>query len=117
MRPEHLYLSEMCEAIDDIAEFVDECDLEAFLADKQLRYAVVFALQTLGEAAGRLPEPLRERHSEIPWQEMIGQRNVIAHGYFALRWEDIWETAIHDVPSLRNPIISIRDQLFEDDDL
>ena len=117
MRPEHLYLSEILEAIDDIAEFADGYDLEAFLADKQPRNAVVFALQTLGEAARRLPESLRAHHPQVPWHEMIGQRNVIAHGYFALRWEDIWETAVQDVPSLRDPITSIHSQLLREEGL
>lgn len=72
MRPEDLYLSEMLEAIDEVAAFVARHDLDSFLADKQARYAVVFALQTLGEAAARLPESLRIEHPDIPWQEMIG---------------------------------------------
>jgi uncharacterized protein with HEPN domain len=114
MRPEDLYLSEMLEAVEDIEAFVAGHDLDSFLADKQARYAVVFALQTLGEAAARLPESLRIKYPDIPWQEMIGQRNVIAHGYFALRWEDIWETALRDVPLLRGPITAIRDSLLDE---
>jgi uncharacterized protein with HEPN domain len=55
-------------------------------------------------------------NSDIPWQELIGLRNVIAHGYFALRWEDIWETAVHDVPLLREPLATIRDRISESDE-
>ncbi len=39
-------------------------------------------------------------HQEVPWRNMRGTRNQIAHGYFALNLEVIWEIVRSDLPTL-----------------
>lgn len=89
MRTEEQYLRDMLEAIDEIAGFIGGMDFSLFQSSLTVPYEVVFSLLKLGEAAARVSAGTQERYPAIPWQEMIGQRNVIAHGFFALRWSDI----------------------------
>jgi uncharacterized protein with HEPN domain len=52
-----------------------------FEADFRINFAVVRALEIIGEAAKRLPDELRQRYPDIPWKGMAGMRDRIIHGY------------------------------------
>ena len=66
---------------------------ETFLADLTVQDAVLWRLYTLADAAAQLPDAVKARHPEIPWERVRGFRNVAAHGYLdlvaALAWEII----------------------------
>jgi len=65
-----------------------------------LRYAVERQLTVIGEAARRVSPAYRRAHPEIPWQGIIGQRNVIAHEYGEVLVERVWRAAKERVPEL-----------------
>ena len=54
----------------------------------------------IGEAVKKLPDDLREMHADIPWSEIAGMRDLIAHAYFALDLEILWQGIQEDVPIL-----------------
>ncbi|MCU0845837.1 MAG: DUF86 domain-containing protein [Spirochaetes bacterium] len=62
----------------------------------------------IGEAAGKIPADIRERHPEIDWQAIIGMRNVIAHGYFSVDPDIVWKTVREDIPALLGQIGKIK---------
>jgi uncharacterized protein with HEPN domain len=61
-------------------------------------------LTVIGEAISRLPEDLRQRYSQIPWNEIVAVRNRIVHVYFGLDWNVLWAAAVDDVPVLRQVV-------------
>ncbi|MEQ8541542.1 MAG: DUF86 domain-containing protein [Coleofasciculus sp. D1-CHI-01] len=65
-----------------------------------LQSAVERQLEILGEAARRMSDNFRQAHPEIPWSDIIGQRNVIAHQYEEIRQERIWSVVTSDIPTL-----------------
>lgn len=79
------------------SEFADRA---AFLADVGAKDAVLYNFIVLGEVARRLGEPFQEAHPSIPWRAMIAQRDVIAHGYDAIDWEQLSDTIDTDLPAL-----------------
>ncbi len=107
MRPERLYLLDIVEAADAIADHVRGRDREAFFADRTVRAAVLHELTVIGEAASRLPDDFRHRHSEIPWADIVAFRNLVVHEYFGLSWPIVWITATVDAPGLRSKIRAI----------
>jgi uncharacterized protein with HEPN domain len=75
-------------------------------------------LYVIGEAASRISPRLKKRFPEVPWQAISGFRNYIAHEYFSLDLDIVWQTVIADVPRLESQIREIlhgeAPQLFED---
>ncbi len=69
-------------------------------ADLMLQFALVRAIEVIGEAASRLPPEYRASHPRIPWSIIIGMRNRLIHGYFDVDLDILWETVTRDVPSL-----------------
>ena len=69
-------------------------------ADLMLQFALVRALEIIGEAAARTTEPTRVAHPEIPWRAVIGMRNRLVHGYFEVDIEIVWRTTTESLPPL-----------------
>ncbi len=107
MRPEErdpAYLWDMLEAARAIMDFTQNLTLNEFLAagrDKEItRLAVERKLGILGEAARRVSQQFRDAHSEIPWKEMIGLRNVISHEYDKVNHTVIYRIVHERIPEL-----------------
>ena len=107
MRPERLYLVDILEAADAIQRFIEPISEDEFLSDELRQSGVLQKLIVIGEAASRLPKIFQAEHNEIEWPDIIGFRNIAVHEYFAVMWEIVWETAVTDVPMLREQIFVI----------
>lgn len=64
---------------------------ERFIEDRDVQDAVLWRLQTLAEATGKLSQELKERHPEIRWRALYGFRNIAAHAYLDLNLDVVWE--------------------------
>ena len=96
-----LRVEDIVAAAERATRFVGEMDLAAFKADERTASAVLHQIFLIGEAAARLPEEIRRRAPGIPWDEIIGMRNIIAHGYFEVDLEVPSKTVRLDLPPLR----------------
>lgn len=87
-----------------------------FLADKRTQQAVVMSLIVLGEAAtkviGRYPD-FASAQSQIPWRSMRGMRNRIAHGYFDIDLDVVWDTVQNALPGLLVAVQPLLDDLAQ----
>ncbi len=68
--------------------------------DRVLNLALIRLLEVLGEAATRVPEEIRKKYSELPWQEVISLRNRLIHAYDQVDLEILWEIVSEDLPPL-----------------
>lgn len=64
---------------------------EDYLNDRDLQDATTYRLAMLGEITGKLPDDVKERHSDIPWDKIRGLRNVASHDYFSIIPDMVWE--------------------------
>jgi len=94
------YLWDMLDAARTVREFTANVGLDAYLEDRKLQLAVERGLEIIGEAARRVSERFRERHPEIPWRSIIGQRHVLAHEYGEVKQDRIWVVATAQIPEL-----------------
>ena len=104
------YLQDMLEASAKALQFVRDVDLEAFSKNEEKVFAVIRALEIIGEAAKNIPKSIRGRYQEIPWEDIVGMRNKVIHGYFGVDIEVIWKTVQEDLPLLQATLTRI----FED---
>jgi uncharacterized protein with HEPN domain len=68
--------------------------------DEMLVFALIHAIQIVGEAAGKISAGLREQHPQIPWALITGMRHRLAHAYFDINHDILWTTATESVPEL-----------------
>jgi len=101
------YLGHMEEAVRLAVGYVEDLNKIAFLSDKRTQQAVIMNILILGEAAGKIAAEYPEfvnAHPQIPWREMRGMRNRMAHGYFDINLDIVWETVQKALPELGNQI-------------
>ncbi len=91
--------------------------LETLIGEAVLQAAALHYLTVIGEAANRLSADLRERHADIPWPDIISQRNRVVHDYFGLDWSLLWKTLVEDIPHLRLRVAQILRNEFGDDQI
>ena len=107
MKKDKAYLKDILDAISDIEVFIGNINEAEFYKNKEKKYAVVRALEIIGEASKNLSKELRAKHKEIPWKEIVGMRDKLIHWYFGIKWELVWETVKNKIPELRNQLLKI----------
>lgn len=103
MRPstdDPAFLWDMLDAALAVASFIESRTYRDYLQDRMLRGAVERHLEILGEAAGRISQPFQKDHPEIPWRQIIGLRNVLAHDYGEIKNDKIWFVATESIRPL-----------------
>jgi uncharacterized protein with HEPN domain len=103
MRPEErdaAHLWDMLEAARDAAGIIAGQKPAEFRRDRMRALALERSMEILGEAARRISDGFRAVHPELPWQEMIGLRNILAHEYGRIDHDKLFATAVNELPGL-----------------
>ena len=106
------YLDHMLEAARQSCSYVEGLSKDEFLADKRTQQAVILNLVIIGEAATKVIKDFSgflDRYSNVPWRNMKGMRNRIAHGYFDINLDVVWETVQTALPTLLEHLPAIRE--------
>ena len=100
-RSPKLYIQDILQACEDILNFTQAMNsADELQNDRRTFLAVIHSIEIIGEAARQTPKGFREKHPEIPWRETIGLRNIIAHEYFGLDSDIIWDVIQTQIPLL-----------------
>ena len=94
------YLWDMQQEAKEIEIMLSEYDMAAFLSDHVMLRAIERSIEIIGEAARHVSTTFQSKHPEIPWREIIGQRNILAHEYGQIDHELLYKTATEDIPLL-----------------
>jgi len=105
MRRDYMdFLQDIADAMDQVARFVKGLTYETLIEDEMRVLAITKAVENMGEAAKRIPDDVTRRYPDIPWREMAGTRDRVAHGYFDVNLPILWSIAIEFLPPNR-PVI------------
>lgn len=108
------YLSHMLEAASLAQSYVEGINKTDFLHDKRTQQAVILNIMVIGEAATKLADEYPEFVSKFPqvqWKSMRGMRNRLAHGYFDINLDVVWETVKQALPGLEDQLRQIQQVL------
>lgn len=98
------YLEDIVDASEKIGQFIAGMTHEQFAKDDKTVYAVIRALEMIGEAIKQIPASLRDKYPRVSWREAAGIRDKLIHNYFGVNLEVVWKTAVEDVPNLCSQI-------------
>lgn len=91
-----------------VADLIQGCSIDDFLADERTKRAVCMTLINIGELVKNLSDEFRSAYSDIPWKAICGLRDITAHKYQTLQMEDVWLTTTKDIPLLKEKLALIR---------
>lgn len=79
-------------------------DFQTFSSDRRTVLAVIRSFEIMGEAARNVPAGVRQRYSQVPWQDLVAMRNKLIHECFGVDVEVLWRTIQDDLTPLSRDI-------------
>ncbi len=92
------------EACGKIRRYLTGMTYDAFLADERTQDAVIWNIEIISEAAGRLPMEITTRAPQIPWRQIGDMRDELASAYFEVSLKAVWDTATTQVDELEKAV-------------
>ena len=112
------YLEHIQQAASDACSFVEGLTKDDFLADKRTQQAVIMSFIIIGEAATKVMDgyaDFTQAHTNVPWRSMRNMRNRMAHGYFEINLDVVWETVQEWLPALLQQLPTVHQDASDDD--
>lgn len=110
-RDASLYVADMIEACERVVRFTKDVERGDLAAGSMVHDAVLRNLEVLGEAAKRVPLEVRALAPTIAWRRIAGLRDVLAHAYFGIDEDIIWDVVQTEAPALLPQLVDLRGRL------
>jgi uncharacterized protein with HEPN domain len=107
LRDVRLYLEDIVTACEKIDRYSSGMNFDQFKADDRTYDAVIRNLEIIGEAARNISLDVREQYPAIEWRGVSAFRNILAHQYFAIKDEIVWDVVCNKIPLLNEQIQEI----------
>lgn len=104
MRDHRLYFDDILEASKRIDAYTEGLSIAKFKNTTLVVDAVVRNLEIIGEAIKHIPAQTREKHPEIEWKKIAGLRDILAHEYFGIDLDVVWDIIKNKLPNLRKQV-------------
>ena len=105
------YVLDIYYSTEEIRKFTEGFSFEKFQNDKKTVYAVVRAIEIIGEAVKNIPSSVKSKHKEIPWRDAADMRNKLIHEYFGVNLKVVWRAVEKDVPELKSKMFELMNEL------
>ncbi len=95
------FIEDIINAMNKALKFVEGVSYEEFAKDDKTIFAVIRAIEIIGEAVKNIPEDTKKGYPEIPWKGMAGMRDKVIHGYFGVDIKVVWDTVKKRIPEVK----------------
>jgi uncharacterized protein with HEPN domain len=95
-----LLIEDIIDSGNKILDYTKDLSFDDFIEDSKTVDAVIRNFEIIGEAANRLQEDFKQKHTDIDWHLIKGFRNRIVHDYFGIDYSIVWEIKVSFLPSL-----------------
>jgi uncharacterized protein with HEPN domain len=102
-----LYLEDILTSSSKILKYADDSSLDDLIKDEMRLEAIVRNFEIIGEASSKVPQEIRDKYSSIEWRKISDFRNVLAHEYFGIDYDIMWNLIREKIPALRTAIQAI----------
>jgi uncharacterized protein with HEPN domain len=99
-----IFIKHILDNIDRIENFSKGMSQESLKNDELRQYAIVRAIEIIGEAVKNLPKDFKDDNKDIPWKDIIGTRDIMIHKYFGIDLEAVWDIIEKDLPDLKRKL-------------
>ncbi len=106
-RDPRLYLEDIRQGCEKVLRYTEGITFDQFLEDERTLDAVVRNLEIIGEAVRHIPGEIKQRYPEVEWSKIVALRNIIAHEYFGVDEEIVWDIVQMWVPMLLQQVQQI----------
>lgn len=112
MQREHkAYCQDILDCIRKIENYTTDFSFDRFTGNELVQDGVVRNLEIIGEAVKKLPDEFKLKRTHIPWRNIAGLRDIIAHDYFGLDFEIIWDVIKNKLPQLKEAVSEILSEI------
>lgn len=109
-RDNRLFLDDILKSCDRILRYTKDMSFADFITNDKTYDAVLRNLEVIGEAVKNLPDDFRDLHPQIEWRKIAGLRDIVAHVYFGVNDEIVWDVIQNKIPVLHEQIASISEK-------
>jgi uncharacterized protein with HEPN domain len=102
-----LYLEDILTASGKILTYVGSTSYADLIKDEMRLDAIIRNFEIIGEAAGKVPQDQRDKYPFIEWRKIADFRNVLAHEYFGIDFEIMWNIIKDKLPALHDGMQTI----------
>ena len=106
-RDYNLYLEDILESCQRIVSYTAGMSYDSFVKNNMVYDAVLRNIEIIGEAVKQVPKNIRDQYSEVDWRRIAGMRDIVAHHYFSINDEIVWDIVENKIPELTEIIESI----------
>lgn len=102
-----LYLQDIWDSILAIEEYTKNLTEDEFYLNRQVQDAIIRRLEIVGEAVKKLEDNFIKKYPQIEWNKIAGMRDIVAHEYFGVKLDRVWDSVKNDLPQLKQKLHSI----------
>ena len=110
-RDEGLYLDDVQAACERVSKFTRGMKFDAFIQDDRTYHATLRNLEIIGEAIKNISDETRSKYPQVKWRKIAGFRDIVAHDYFGVSDEIVWDMIQNEIPLLTKQIEKIIEDL------
>ena len=100
MSRDNASLLDMVNAAKRVLKFAEGLDKSALATNEEKQSAILYQVIVIGEASKRLSSEFRTQHPKVPWKDIAGMRDILAHQYDRVNLNTLWDVIQNDIPEL-----------------